>query len=1088
MPGAAPPTAIYYLNPLAAGPLDAWPAEFERIAALGFDSVAIAPPFTPGSDGDPFLTRDHAALHPALGGGETLPALRQMAEAARAQGLALLLDLVTDRLARDAVALRAAPRDWVAWRAPEDAPPDPRHPPGLAQAARLTYPAPEGLLAFWRNHLTEWTQAGIAGFRCLEPGLGGQPFWGPLIEAVRQAAPDTCFIAWTPGTPQDALAGLAGSGFDLVASSLPWWDFRAGWWAAEVEQLATIAPVLMAPEAPFERRLLARYVDRAAGEQAVRRALAFAALGGGAWMLPMGFEYGALHRMSRDAGEAERFAGLRRSPCLDLTGAVRDANAARTALPPAAAPLPPRLLSAPGAPVALLRSAPVAARKEARALVLANPSLQRPARLSAAQILGLLSRPGSLPPETLDTEGRIVLAPAEVRSMPIHDVAPVRLQLRGGPRAALAATEAPRIAIEEVRPSVDGGRFPVKRIVGHAVRVTADVFTEGHGKIAVRLLWRPADEPAWREVPMAFVVNDIWAAAFVPERIGRHLYCIEAWVDHFEAFRDEIAKKHAAGVDITLERQEGMAMLEKAQGALSGEAAEQLAAIMARLGEAEDAEAVALFTAPELRALMTEADTRPFKVRTDPFKLDVERRRAGFASWYEIFPRSQSGDPNRHGTFDDVIRALPRVRDMGFDVLYFPPIHPIGQKNRKGRNNSLKAEPGDPGSPYAIGAEEGGHDALHPELGTLEDFRRLVRAAAEHGLELALDFAIQCSPDHPWLKQHPDWFDWRPDGTIKYAENPPKKYEDIVNVDFYTEGAKPALWIALRDVVLFWVKEGVKLFRVDNPHTKPLPFWEWMIGEVRARDPEVVFLSEAFTRPKVMYRLAKIGFSQSYTYFTWRNAAWEMREYLEELNRPPVADFFRPHFFVNTPDINPVFLQTGGRGGHLIRAALAATLSGLWGVYNGFELCEARPVVPGKEEYLDSEKYEIKAWDYDRPGNIGAEITTLNRIRRQNPALQTHLGTTFLTSNHDGILTYVKSTPDRENVVLVAVSMDPHQPLETHFELPQYPMGLPPGATLVAENLMQGGEEHWQGTHRHVRLDPHSLPFAIWRLRAADKV
>ncbi|MDJ0389928.1 DUF3416 domain-containing protein [Roseomonas sp. E05] len=1086
MPGAAPPTAIYYLNPLAAGPLDTWPAEFERIAALGFDGVAMAPPFAPGIEGDPFLTRDHTRLHPALGGGEALPALQQLAKAAGAQRLMLLLDLVTDRLAQDAPVLRGA-RDWISWRAPEDAPPDPRFPPELLHAARLMRPTPESLATFWRERLTEWAQAGIGGFRCLEPCEGGRAFWEPLIAGVRQAVPGTRFIAWTPGTPQRAVAELAGSGFDLVTSSLPWWDFRAGWWSAEAERLAMVAPVLMAPEAPFETRLFAAHADRAAGEKAARRALRFAALAGTAWLMPMGFEYGTLHRMGHGPDEAEMFAALRRAPRLDLTTAIREANALRATLPAEAASLPPKVLSAPGAPVALLRQAPVAPGKEARTLVLANPSLQQPARLSAAQLLGLLARPGSVPPESLDSEGRLLLSPAEVRCMPIHDVAPVRLPLRGGQRAALAATEAPRIAIEEIRPSVDGGRFPVKRIVGHAVRVTADVFTEGHGKIAVRLLWRPADQPAWREVPMAFVVNDVWAAAFVPERIGRHLYCIEAWVDHFEAFRDEITKKHSAGVNITLERQEGMAMLEKAQAALSGEAAEQLSAIIERLRGAEDADAVALFTASETRALMTEADSRPFKVRSEPFKLDVERRSAGFASWYEVFPRSQSGDPNRHGNFDDVIRILPRVRDMGFDVLYFPPIHPIGQKNRKGRNNTLTPGPDDVGSPYAIGSEAGGHDALHPELGSFEDFRRLVRAAAEHGIELALDFAIQCSPDHPWLREHPDWFDWRPDGTIKYAENPPKKYEDIVNVDFYTEGAKPALWIALRDIVLFWVKEGVKLFRVDNPHTKPLPFWEWMIGEVRARDPEVVFLSEAFTRPKVMYRLAKIGFSQSYTYFTWRNTAWEMREYLEELNRPPQADFFRPHFFVNTPDINPVFLQNSGRGGHLIRAGLAATLSGLWGVYNGFELCEARPLTPGKEEYIDSEKYEIKAWDYDRPGNIGAEITTLNRIRRQNPALQTHLGTTFLASNHDGILTYVKSTPDGENVILVAVSMDPHQPLETHFELPQHAMGLPPGATLIAENLMQGGEEHWYGTHRHVRLDPHSLPFAIWRLRAADK-
>jgi starch synthase (maltosyl-transferring) len=485
---------------------------------------------------------------------------------------------------------------------------------------------------------------------------------------------------------------------------------------------------------------------------------------------------------------------------------------------------------------------------------------------------------------------------------------------------------------------------------------------------------------------------------------------------------------------------------------------------------------------------MERADPRPFRASAEALPLEVDRREAGFATWYEIFPRSQTDDPKRHGTLQDVIATLPRVKAMGFDVLYFPPIHPIGMKNRKGRNNTLTPGPEDVGSPYAIGSEDGGHDALHPQLGTLEDFRALVAAAAEHGMELALDFAIQCSPDHPWLKDHPDWFDWRPDGSIRYAENPPKKYEDIVNVDFYKPGAMPALWIALRDVVLFWVKEGVRLFRVDNPHTKPLPFWEWMIGEVRARAPEAVFLSEAFTRPKVMYRLAKVGFGQSYTYFTWRNTRAELTQYLQELNEPPVSDFFRPHFFVNTPDINPEFLQVSGRPGHLIRAALAATLSGLWGVYNGFELCEATPVKPGKEEYLDSEKYEVRVWDYDRPGNIKAEITELNRIRRENPALHTHLGVTFINAQHDNILLYLKRTPDGENAILVAVSMDPRNAVESWMELPQWAMGLPNGAPLAVENLMPGGfgEERWDGTHRHLRLDPNSgLPFAIWRLRAA---
>jgi len=499
---------------------------------------------------------------------------------------------------------------------------------------------------------------------------------------------------------------------------------------------------------------------------------------------------------------------------------------------------------------------------------------------------------------------------------------------------------------------------------------------------------------------------------------------------------------------------------------------------------------------------------RPFYVESVSYPLEVERGGAAFASWYEIFPRSASGDEQRHGTFDDVIRRLGAIRGMGFDVLYFPPIHPIGRTNRKGRNNSLRAEADDPGSPYAIGSAEGGHDAIHPQLGTLEDFRRLRDAAREKGLELALDFAIQCSPDHPWLREHPGWFAWRPDGSIKYAENPPKKYEDIVNVDFYAHDAKPGLWTALRDVVMFWADEGVRLFRVDNPHTKPLPFWEWMIGEVRARYPDAVFLSEAFTRPKVMYRLAKVGFSQSYTYFTWRHTKQEFIDYLTELTRTPVREYFRPHFFVNTPDINPVFLQTSGRPGFLIRAALAATLSGLWGVYNGFELCEGRPI-PGKEEYLDSEKYQLRAWDHNRPGNIVKEIALLNRIRRANPALHSHLGVTFQPASGEHILFFSKSTPpvlptqlanspaqlanalqhgeqDRfgDNTLFIAINLDPHHAHESDIELPLWQWGLPDHGALMAENLVTHQRTVWRGKWQHIRLEPEQ-PFAIWRVRPA---
>ena len=441
-------------------------------------------------------------------------------------------------------------------------------------------------------------------------------------------------------------------------------------------------------------------------------------------------------------------------------------------------------------------------------------------------------------------------------------------------------------------------------------------------------------------------------------------------------------------------------------------------------------------------------------------------------------------DATAHGTFADVERHLPRVKAMGFDVLYFPPIHPIGVTNRKGPNNTLTPAPHDVGSPYAVGSQEGGHDAIHPELGTLEDFLHLRRAAEAHGLELALDFAIQCSPDHPWLRDHKDWFEWRPDGTIRYAENPPKKYQDIVNVDFYAEGSVPGLWLALANVVLFWCEQGIRLFRVDNPHTKPFPFWQWMIAEVRARYPDAVFLAEAFTRPKVMNRLGKVGFSQSYTYFTWRNSKAELTEYLTQLTQEAPKDFFRPHFFVNTPDINPTFLQGGQRAAFLIRAAAAATLSGLWGVYNGFELCEGTRLAPGKEEYLDSEKFQIRHWDWERPGNIVAEITRLNAIRNASPALRTQHGVSFLDAPNDAVLYFEKATRDRSDVVLVALSLDPDHEQHTGIDIPLWKWGLPDQATVMVDDLVTGEIFSLTGRWHDLTLTPNQ-PYRIWRVRPA---
>jgi starch synthase (maltosyl-transferring) len=427
-----------------------------------------------------------------------------------------------------------------------------------------------------------------------------------------------------------------------------------------------------------------------------------------------------------------------------------------------------------------------------------------------------------------------------------------------------------------------------------------------------------------------------------------------------------------------------------------------------------------------------------------------------------------------------VIARLPYIRDLGFDVLYMPPIHPVGRVNRKGRNNSLTAGPDDPGSPYAIGSEEGGHDAIHPELGDFDDFARLVAAAGEHGLEVALDFAIQCAPDHPWVREHPEWYDWRPDGTIKYAENPPKKYEDIVNVHFYRD-ALPSLWYALRDIVVFWAERGVRIFRVDNPHTKPLPFWEWMIADVQSRYPDTIFLAEAFTRPKMMKRLAKIGFTQSYSYFTWRNTKEELTEYLTELTRSECRHYMRPNFFVNTPDINPYYLQTGGRAGFQVRLVLAATLAGNYGIYNGFELCEAA-AIPGREEYLNSEKYEIRAWDWDRPGHIRDDIAWINRMRRQHPALRDFTNIEFYNAWNDNILYYGRRTPDRESFILVAVNLDPHAAQGADFEVPLWEFGLPDHASIRAEDLVTGQPFTWRGKIQHMQLDPAVRPYEIWRL------
>jgi starch synthase (maltosyl-transferring) len=642
----------------------------------------------------------------------------------------------------------------------------------------------------------------------------------------------------------------------------------------------------------------------------------------------------------------------------------------------------------------------------------------------------------------------------------------------------------PRIVIENTQPSIEGGLFAAKAIVGRTVTVSSKVYADGHDKLAVVVRWRSVGSDTWHSAAMLDLGNDSWQGELVINDVGRHVYTVEAWIDQFASYRYELEKKFAAGVPIELELEEGRLHLQQAAERSKDTLQRQLRQLHDELKGLDNDAKVALLLQRDTQALMSLADHRAFLSHSREFPLEVERELAEFASWYELFPRSITDDKARHGTFNDVHNRLPMIRDMGFDVLYFPPIHPIGRAHRKGPNNSLTAGPDDPGSPYAIGSAEGGHDAIHPQLGSREDFRNLVAAAAEHGLEIALDFAIQCSQDHLWLKEHPGWFSWRPDGTVRYAENPPKKYQDIVNVDFYAADAIPSLWLELRDVVWGWVQEGVKIFRVDNPHTKPLPFWQWLIEDIRRKDASVMFLAEAFTKPAMMARLGKVGYSQSYTYFTWRNTKAELATYFGELNQPPWAYCYRPNFFVNTPDINPFFLHESGRAGFLIRAALATMGSGLWGMYSGFELCEAAPI-PGKEEYLDSEKYEIRPRDFTQPGNIIAEIAQLNRIRRNNPALQTHLGIEFYQCYNDNILYFGKRTADRSNFILVAVSLDPHNAQEAHFELPLWELGLDDDAATYGEDLMSGHRWTWYGKTQFMRLEPGHLPFGIWRIEKA---
>ncbi len=645
-----------------------------------------------------------------------------------------------------------------------------------------------------------------------------------------------------------------------------------------------------------------------------------------------------------------------------------------------------------------------------------------------------------------------------------------------------------RVFIENIQPQVNCGKFPVKRVLNDKFQVTADIYCDSHDVLSAEVLYRSEGEREWQTVEMKHVINDRWKAEFGLYKLGSYFFTARAWVDHFKSWHNDILKKIDAQVDYDVDLKAGALLIQKTLDSgndISEKDEKYLQKVMGKFTSDEQISENKI--EPILNNKLYKTMTRyPVKNHItsaeQELEVNVDRQKANFSAWYEIFPRSL-GTGGKHGNFQDVVNFLPYVSELGFDVLYLPPIHPIGETKRKGKNNNVVANPEEPGSPWAIGGKEGGHKSIHPELGTMEDFKQLVQQAKNAGIEIALDVAFQCSPDHPWVKEHPEWFRHRPDGSLQYAENPPKKYEDIYPLNFETD-AWQSLWNELKSVFLFWIDKGVKIFRVDNPHTKSLKFWGWAIQEIKKEHPDVIFLAEAFTRPKVMYNLAKQGFSQSYTYFTWRNTKYELTTYCNELLKAEVREFFRPNFWPNTPDILPEFLQVTNRAGYIQRLILAATLSSNYGIYGpAFELMENQPVQQGKEEYLDSEKYELKQWNLNDAKSLRKIITRVNQIRKENKALQNTHSLQFHHIENEALVCYSKTTDDFSNIILVVVSLDPYH---THSGWIHFPIGdfdMDEHVPYQVQDLISGSHFLWTGEHNYVEINPGIMPAHIFRVR-----
>ena len=1040
---------IYNLFPTLAGTVRQWTAHLPRIAAMGFDAVYVNPFHYPGFSGSLYAVKDYYRLNPRFR--DSRPdnddaLLRGFTEAARAQGLRVIMDLVVNHTSKDSELVARNPH-WFARDARGNVvspyatdPADPTQKTVWGDLAELDYRPPQQhqILSYFQELVRHYLGLGFGGFRCDAAYKVPAEVWRGLISDAKAADPDTMFCAENLGAPKEAVLALAGAGFDYLFNSVKWWDFESPWLLEQYDDFRHIAPSIGFPESHDTDRLVNELVAAGIPEPQIapryRQAYGFAAAYSTGVMMPMGFEYGWSRRLDvvgtrEDEPEPKRF---------DLSEYIAEVNAIKRSVPALNEEGPQRLLSNQDDPLVVLER-----RTEhggERAFILVNTHDVEPRAMPLQALpLGQAGITDLSPGRQEDLGATVTVAPLDVR---VLRAVAARAERRAVPHPSWRADA--HIHIEEVYPELDGGRYPVKRIVGELFEVWADIFRDGHDKLRAVLKYQLEDEE-WRETPLAFFDNDRWVGRFRLDKVGLWRYTIEAWTDRFESWRDEVEKKQAAGQNIELELVEGQAVVEAALQEARPADADRLRGVLRDYETADAAARGELLLSPALGAIMARCSVRGDATRYHrELEVVVDRKAARFAAWYEMFPRSQGSAPGKGASFDDCVARLPEIAQLGFDVVYLVPIHPIGRTNRKGKDNSTVAEPGDPGSPYAIGSSEGGHRAVSPELGTLADFRRFVSSAANLGMEVALDFAVQAAPDHPWVRRHPEWFRFRPDGTIKYAENPPKKYEDIVNVDFDNPD-REGLWAELRDTILFWTEEGVRTFRVDNPHTKPLPFWEWLIREVKARCPEAIFLSEAFTRPKMMRALAKAGFTQSYTYFTWRNTKSELTEYLTELTSYPVTEYFKPNFFTNTPDILPVFLQEGGRPAFRIRLVLAATLSPVYGIYNGFELCENTPI-PGREEYLHSEKYEYKVWDWDRPGNIKEDIAVLNRFRRNNPVMQEFTNLRFLSCADPNILAYAKISADRANIVIIVVNLDPHGTHEDTVELPLGELGLPADA------------------------------------------